>query len=433
MGARPIARVRKETSYDPHPLVLWRQPSWAMTLAVAATAWVVVACGSEAPSTKPMMQGIAPVGSGGSPGVTGGGSGVAMAGSSGAPTVPTGNAGSAGSAMAAAGQGASGAAGQAGGGGSDSAAAGSAGMVTAAGAGGGEGGMAGGAAGMAGSSAAGSGDGPDNNAPCTASMAASAKPTGSGPHKVVVETNADPGINEGTIYRPEDLAGTERYPIYVWGEGGCAQQGLSNQAANGEIASHGYFVIADGTPSGGGGNRSLGGAGAGKPMIAYIDWAIAENNKPCSAYYHKLDITKIATNGFSCGGLMAQGTAADPRLTTWMINSSGGFMADQTLYKATHGPVLIVLGGPSDIAYENGKRDYENLAKLTHPIMLFSKDIGHGGDLFRANGNFTKLNLAWLNWWLKGDETVAGKGFLVGDGCTLCKDSTWEKASANIP
>jgi hypothetical protein len=291
--------------------------------------------------------------------------------------------------------------------------------------------------GMAGGGAAGTAgpmDGPDSNDPCTASMPANANPSGSGPYEVVVETNSDPGIEEGTIYRPADMDGAERFPIFIWGEGGCARQGLSNQAANGEIASHGYFVVADGTPSGGGGNRSLGGADAGAPMIAYIDWAIAENNKPCSAYYHKLDITKVATNGFSCGGLMAQGTASDPRVTTWMINSSGGFSANQALYDATHGPVLIVLGGPSDIAYENGKRDYDNLAMLTHPIMLFSKDIGHGGDLFSRNGgDFTRLNLAWLNWWLKGDETATGKGFLVGDGCTLCKDSSWETASANIP
>ena len=305
-------------------------------------------------------------------------------------------------------------------------------MTAGTGAGGAPAGSGGG--GMAGGGTGGTGDGPDNNDPCTASMPASASASGSGPHKVVIETNSDPGITEGTIFRPADLGEAESYPIFVWGEGGCAQQGLSNQAANAEIASHGYFVIADGTPSGGGGNRSLGGADAGRPMIAYIDWAIAENNKPCSAYYHSLDITKIATNGFSCGGLMAQGTAGDPRLTTWMINSSGGFSANQALYDATHGPVLIVLGGPSDIAYENGKRDYDNLAMLTYPIMLFSKDIGHGGDLFSRNGgDFTRLNLAWINWWLKGDETATGKGFLVGDGCTLCKDSAWETASANIP
>jgi dienelactone hydrolase len=307
-------------------------------------------------------------------------------------------------------------------------------------AGGGAGGMM--AASGAGESAAGAGgaqghdagDGPDNDDPCTPSMVASANAAGTGPHKVVVESNADPGIDEGTIFRPEDLGGAERYPIFVWGEGGCAQQGLSNQSANAEIASHGYFVIADGTVSGGAGNRSLGGTDAGKPMIAYIDWAIAENSKPCSAYYHSLDTKKIATNGFSCGGLMAEGTASDPRLTTWMINSSGAFAADQALYDATHGPVLIVLGGSSDIAYENGKRDYDNLAKLTYPLMLFSKDLGHGGDLFAPNGgDFTRLNLAWLNWWLKGDESATGKGFLTGDGCTLCKDSAWETASMNVP
>jgi dienelactone hydrolase len=272
----------------------------------------------------------------------------------------------------------------------------------------------------------------DSDAPCTESMPVSAMPSGSGPHKVVIETSSDPGIDEGTIYRPEDLGGTERYPIYIWGNGGCAQQGLSNQAANAEVASHGYFVVADGTPMGGGGNRSLGGADAGKPMIAYIDWVIAENRKPCSKYYHSIDTTKIATNGFSCGGLMAEATAGDQRLTTWMINSSGAFMADQALYEATHGPVLIVLGGASDIAYENGKRDYENLSKLSWPLMLFSKDIGHGGDLFEGGGDFNKLNLAWLNWWLKGDETATGKGFLVGTGCSLCQDSAWEVASVNI-
>ena len=47
--------------------------------------------------------------------------------------------------------------------------------------------------------------------------------TGSGPHKVTVETNADPGIKEGTIFRPTDLGGAEKYPIFVWGEGGVLE------------------------------------------------------------------------------------------------------------------------------------------------------------------------------------------------------------------
>jgi hypothetical protein len=33
---------------------------------------------------------------------------------------------------------------------------------------------------------------------------------------------------------------------------------------------------------------------------------------------------------------------------------------------------------------------------------------------------------------LKGDLTATGKGFFVGDTCTLCKDTGWEVKSANI-
>ena len=49
-----------------------------------------------------------------------------------------------------------------------------------------------------------------------------------------------------------------------------------------EIASYGYFVVADGTPNGSGNrtqDRSMLRAMA-APLIAYIDWAIAE--KPIS-------------------------------------------------------------------------------------------------------------------------------------------------------
>ena len=251
---------------------------------------------------------------------------------------------------------------------------------------------------------------------------------------MTVETNSDSGIREGTIFRPMDLGGAERYPIFVWGEGACSLNGLSNSAAMGEIASHGYFVIADGTPNGTGSRAMTSDVVAmGKPLLAYVTWAIAENDKPCSAYYQSLDTTKIAANGFSCGGLMAEGTAGDPRITTWGLNSSGMLSANQTFYRTVHTPVLIVLGGPSDIAYENGERDYTNIAALGMPIILFSKDIGHGGDLFSSRGgDFAKIDLAWLNWHLKGDTTATGKGLLVGSGCTYCTNSAWEVKSMSI-
>jgi hypothetical protein len=296
-------------------------------------------------------------------------------------------------------------------------------------------GNAGGSGGATGAGAGGRGGG-DDPGTCTASKATNTNATGSGPHRVTVETNAAPGINEGTIFRPTDLGGTEKYPIFVWGNGACSRNGLSNATAMAEIASYGYFVVADGTP-GGSGNRTQDRsnlAAMAAPLIAYIDWAIAENAKPCSAYYQSLDATKIASNGFSCGGLMSQATVLDPRIVTWGVTSSGMAGANQAFYDAIHTPVLFVEGGPSDIAYDGGLEGYETISQMDVPVLWFSKDIGHGGDLGAARGgDFTKINLAWLNWWLKGDQTVTGKGLLVGAGCTYCTNSDWEVKSAHVP
>lgn len=271
---------------------------------------------------------------------------------------------------------------------------------------------------------------------CNPSTATGTRAEGTGPHEVVVETNSDSGINEGTIFRPADLGGTQKYPIFVWGQGGCSRNGLSNATAMAEIASHGYFVVADGTPNGSG-NRTMDRAdlaGMGAPLIAYVDWAIAENEKPCSAYYQSLDVTKIASNGFSCGGLMAQGTVLDPRIVTWGVTSSGMAGATDDFYAAIGTPVLFVEGGPDDVAYEGALQGYTRVSELDVPVMWFDKALGHGGDLFQPDGgDFTKINLAWLNWWLKGDEGVTGKGLLVGSNCPYCSDSSWDVAAANLP
>lgn len=382
------------------------------------------ACGSEQPTTGASAGSSAPTGVTAGASASAGQTGAATGGAAGSATTSRATGAAAPAVTAAAGSTASAAPTSAAG--ANSVSAGSGGAVAAA---------SGGVGAPPGAGAGGRPSTPTGSGTCTASKAATATATGTGPHKVVVELNSDPGISEGTIYRPMDLGGEQKYPIFVWGEGGCQQNGTSNLAVMGEIASHGYFVIADGVPGGTGG-RGMGSntVEMGKPLIAYIDWAIAENEKPCSAYYQSLNTMKVATNGFSCGGLMAAGTAGDPRITTWGLTSSGLFAADDALYKSIHTPVLVLLGGPDDIAYENGARDYDDIAPLGMPILLLSKNgSNHGGDLMNGQGDFAKINLAWLNWWLKDDLTETGKGVLVGATCKYCTDSTWEVKSMNIP
>jgi len=294
---------------------------------------------------------------------------------------------------------------------------------TSAGGGGGRGGSGTGGTAAGGSGGSGSGT-------CTASKSTGRTVSGTGPHQVVVETNTDNGIKCGTIYRPADLGGTEKYPIFVWGEGGCSQDGYSNQAAMAEIASWGYFIVADGTP---GGTNACGGGQDGRAFLDYLTWAIAENGKSCSAYYQRLETTKIAADGFSCGGLMSENVSGDARFSAIGITSSGLMSANATLYGKIHTPFKIMNGGSSDIAYENGLRDYDEISKRGIPIVYYSKtSAGHGGDLGQARGDFNKVNLAWLNWQLKGDTGATGKGYLFGSTCSICTNAGWVFKSMNI-
>ena len=112
-----------------------------------------------------------------------------------------------------------------------------------------------------------------------------------------------------------------------------------------------------------------------------------------------------------------------------------GYMArvNDDFYDLVNKPVLFVEGGPGDVAYKGGTKGYENISKLDVPVLWFSKEIGHGGDLFKpGGGDFTRIILAWLNWQLKGDKTAAGKGLLIGPDCPFCSDSAWDVKSANV-
>jgi len=66
-----------------------------------------------------------------------------------------------------------------------------------------------------------------------------------GPSPVVVEH--DQRLATHTIYRPATL-GPGKHSVLVWGEGGCAKNGLTFPEFLSEIASYGFVVVADGPP-----------------------------------------------------------------------------------------------------------------------------------------------------------------------------------------
>ena len=87
-----------------------------------------------------------------------------------------------------------------------------------------------------------------------------------------------------------------------------------------------------------------------------------------------------------------------------------------------HGPVLYIMGGPTDIAYKNAMDDY---ARISHvPVVMTNHNVGHGGTYhLPRGGEFTRVALPWLEWQLKGNAE-ASKVFLDADS-ELRRDPKW--------
>ena len=261
------------------------------------------------------------------------------------------------------------------------------------------------------------------------------------------------------IYRPSDLnsLGHEKLGVLVWGNGGCSADGASARWHLEEIASHGYLAIAGGTILSGPGApptsdaaseprpRGADGMPAKLPppatspalLLEAIDWALAENKRPESPYYGRIDPRWIAVSGWSCGGLQALEVAADPRVRTVIIHSSGIFIKSNPIPGMTitkdalnrlHTPIIYILGGPTDIAYANGMDDFARITSV--PVFVANLDVGHGGTFMQPNGGQeASVAVSWLDWQLKGDRGSARR--FVGPDCGLCKDRAWKVESKN--
>ena len=234
---------------------------------------------------------------------------------------------------------------------------------------------------------------------------------GTGPYKAVMA--ADSTLATHTIFRPKDLSvfGKQgKLPIVAWGNGACANSPWEHVNFLSEVASHGFLVVAIGPMPAVGQRGSPGGTTKSSEMIDAINWAIAQNSDKTSQYYHKLDITKIAVSGMSCGGLQTLEVAPDPRVTTAMICNSGilgnpgsgmGGMPNLTKdhLEKLHAPIIYILGGEKDIAYNNGMDDFRRINHL--PAFAANLNVGHGGTYSRPHGGeFAVVATAWLQWQL---------------------------------
>jgi dienelactone hydrolase len=106
------------------------------------------------------------------------------------------------------------------------------------------------------------------------------------------------------------------------GQRGLCRNGSAFSAFLTQIASHGYLAIAVGPknpPSGQAAQPTI----DDHLLLEAIDWAVRQNGDRSSPFYNKLDPTRIAVMGQSCGGLQALAVSSDPRITTTVVWNSG--------------------------------------------------------------------------------------------------------------
>jgi dienelactone hydrolase len=285
-------------------------------------------------------------------------------------------------------------------------------------------------------------------------------PLGSGPYRAVMEV--DPGLPSHTLYHPADLAAAGRLPVVVWGNGACANGGDRFRWFLSDIASYGYLVMAVGpirhqdtwppqlmNPIAAGASPALPKGAAPQlstpvthsaQLLDALHWAVAENERQGSRFYHRLDTKAVAAMGQSCGGAQALEASADPGIRTTVLWNSGLFAGVTTMaggapltkadLKKLHGPIAYISGDDEDLAFANANDDFERIDQV--PVFrAYGRGVVHEGTYSERNGGeFAGIAVAWLNWQLKGDHRAAH--LFVGPTCGLCVNPHWVVRSKHL-
>ncbi|WP_199443644.1 poly(ethylene terephthalate) hydrolase family protein [Umezawaea beigongshangensis] len=191
------------------------------------------------------------------------------------------------------------------------------------------------------------------------------------------------GDNRYTVFRPSDPRAVGRpLPVLAFGNGACAHtDNREVTRALTFLASKGFVVVDTGSVDG-----SPNGVPSGSPIPSLltdaITWAGREQGRSGSPLSQRLDLTRVATAGHSCGGLEALVAGQDARVSAVVsldsgLFANGSFGYSRSELRKLHTPVLFLDGGPSDIAHDNTRANYD---LVTVPAVLAEQPrAGHVG------------------------------------------------------
>ncbi|MFN8074090.1 MAG: hypothetical protein U0Q15_01575 [Kineosporiaceae bacterium] len=239
---------------------------------------------------------------------------------------------------------------------------------------------------------------------------------------------------EHVVFRPSDPAAVGRpMPVLAFGNGACAHNNGSEVIGLlSAIAAKG-IVIVDTANMSGSGTGNTDGSPIPAILTRAISWAETENNRAGSPLQGRLDLTRVATAGHSCGGLEALVAGADPRVKA-VISLDSGLFADASFgysraeLQKLHSPVMFMDGGSGDIAYDNTRANYD-LVNHVPAVNVSNSFAGHTGFITgQQRGDAVTVVVQFLDAVLNGQSSA--KSFIV-DPSGLASRQGWSVRSKN--
>jgi hypothetical protein len=201
--------------------------------------------------------------------------------------------------------------------------------------------------------------------------------------------------------------------LITWGNGTCMQPETYGALLR-FVASQGFIVIAANSRE----------AGTGSPITKALDFMLAANSNASSAYFQRIDATRIGAMGHSQGAAAVESARNDARIKA-MIYFNGG----STIQGAQ--PILLV-SGVDDISGQTASPFASAVNNASHAAayIYFNSDP-HITTSMMSGYLAVALKPAWVTgatgafWRMTLNSDAEAKTWYVGPSCMLCGQSAY--------
>jgi hypothetical protein len=219
-----------------------------------------------------------------------------------------------------------------------------------------------------------------------------------------------------TVFYPGSMPEGETFPVITWSNGTCAMpEGYGTLLRY--IASYGYIVVAP--------NSRYTLNGSPLPGVRAIDFMFAENEKPGSKFFHKVDTSKVGATGHSQGAGAASRVSLDPRVGAAVLFNQGTAskpFLDISGVRDLGGNGAVMASAVDGSGAPGAYLFYHQIPQAVNGSSTGALAPGHL-TLMMEPERVMEPARAWFDMTLKGDGNA--KQMFLGDSCALCDGTAY--------